>query len=159
MAENISFVKVKVLFVLFASLIFLPKSSQHAYAQDDPASKALLLFGGEDHKTFLGCLNCSDKSAVSICNEYDQYGSPYRTDSIWNEYGTYGSKYRQDSPWNKYGRNAPIIVDKDGTSYGYFSANAYHPDRTKVKWLVKILDAEAKEDDLKVAHAMLCADE
>jgi hypothetical protein len=33
------------------------------------APKALLLFGGQDHKNFLGCLNCVDSSAASVCND------------------------------------------------------------------------------------------
>ncbi len=127
-----------------------------AHTQTKPA--ALLLFGGEDHKTFLGCLNCVDTSEVSVCNEYGKYGSEYNSLSIWNEYGTYGSEYNSYSPWNEYSNDAPIIVDKDGHSYGYFSANSYHRDRTRISWLVKALDLEAKKHQRAATRALICSD-
>ena len=71
---------------------------------------ALLLFGGTNHKTFLGCLNCSKYDSASVCNKYGDVGSRYSSDSIWNRYGNFGSKYSSDSPWNKYSSSAPIIV-------------------------------------------------
>jgi len=101
---------------------------------------ALLLFGGPDHDKFLGCLNCGRYGTSSIWNEYGTYGSPYNSDSIWNRYGTWGSPYNTASPWNKYSNQAPAIVDKDGHFYGYFSANQYIPNRTKIQWLVWLLD-------------------
>src|SRR5690242_12846065 len=51
----------------------------------------LMLFGGEDHKTYLGCLNCSQYAVDSVFNEYGQNGSPYASESIWNHYSEYGS--------------------------------------------------------------------
>lgn len=62
---------------------------------------ALLLFGDADHKTFLGCLNCSKYDSGSVCNKYGEQGSKYNSDSIWNPYGDFGSKYSSDSPWNQ----------------------------------------------------------
>jgi hypothetical protein len=120
--------------------------------------KALLLFGGQDHKTFLGCLNCAVHSAESICNEYGKYGSQYESSSIWNQYGTYGSQYNKDSPWSAYTTSAPIIVDQDGGSYGYFSANAYHTDRTRIGWLLAVLDYYEKSSDLEKTRTMMCTD-
>jgi len=38
------------------------------------ASKALWHFG-KDHKDFLACLNCTDASQDSVCNELGEYGS------------------------------------------------------------------------------------
>jgi len=122
------------------------------------APKALLLFGGEDHKTFLGCLNCVDTSAISVCNEYGQFGSEYQADSIWNEYGNFGSEYQSQSPWNAYSNDAPIIVDKDGNSYGYFSANDAHHDRTRIPWLVAILDYYEETNDLEETRKRMCDD-
>ena len=117
--------------------------------------KALLLFGGEDHKTFLGCLNCAARDTSSVCNKYGK-GSKYDSDSIWNKYGDFGSKYSSDSPWNKFTNSAPIIVDKDGASYGYFSANKFHTDRTKIKSLVQILDFQTANDDLATTFDLMC---
>ena len=120
--------------------------------------KALLLFGGEKHDEFLGCLNCNSQSAISVCNEFGKYGSKYQSDSIWNEYGKYGSQYNALSPWDEYSSTAPIIVDKDGTSYGYFSANSFHHDRTNIDWLVKILDFQAEKGDLDATRELMCSD-
>ena len=118
--------------VLFAALVSANLS--RAGAKD---TKALLLFGGADHKTFLGCLNCTSVSSESVCNDYGK-GSEYASESIWNRYGTYGSEYSEYSPWNSYYDSAPIIVDRDGKSFGYFSVNAYHHDRTRIDWLVAL---------------------
>ena len=76
-------------------------------------SQVLHLYGGQNHDEYLGCLNCSI---------YDQ-------SSIWNEYGTYGSKYNSYSPWNAYSATPPVVVDKQGNFYGYFTVNEYKSKR------------------------------
>lgn len=76
------------------------------------AEEALMLYGGDGHKQFLGCLNCSKYDGNALCNKYGQSGSKYSSESIWNKYGNFGSKYSNFSPWNKYSASAPIIVDK-----------------------------------------------
>jgi hypothetical protein len=126
----------------------------HANAQ----TTALLLFGGDDHKTFLGCLNCAPHSPLSICNQYGEFGSKYQPDSIWNKYGTFGSKYSPDSPWNKHSSDGPIVVDHDGNSYGYFTMNRYHVDRTRIKSLVGILDFQDDKDDLGETRDAVCSE-
>lgn len=136
-----------VLAVTTAAAVSLPLSAAGQ-------SVALLLFGGRDHKTFLGCLNCGSYDANSVCNAYGRFGSRYQSDSIWNPYGTYGSRYNSSSPWNKYSTEAPAIVDKDGNFYGYLSANTYLPKRTTIKALVALSDAVEGLDDLdKLADA------
>lgn len=119
-------------------------------------TKALLLFGGDDHKTFLGCLNCNDISASSVCNDIGLYGSDIAVDSIWNDIGTYGSDISVHSPWNDIAQSAPIIVDKDGNSYGYFSVNSLHHDRTRIPWLLRILDSYEKTNDLEKTRKLMC---
>jgi len=99
----------------------------------------LLLYGGENHDELLGCLNCSKYDASSVWNKYGEYGSKYNSESIWNKYGTFGSKYNALSPWNKYSSDAPVVVDRDGNSYGNFTLNKYN-NQTRIKWLVWILD-------------------
>lgn len=121
---------------LFATLCLSALMTTATLAQE----RALLLFAGKDHDKFLGCLNCGLHASASIWNAFGQYGSPYNSDSIWNRYGTWGSPYNSYSPWNKYSTSAPVIVDKDGTFYGYFSANAYLNKRTQINWLVWLLD-------------------
>ena len=39
--------------------------------QADAQTKAFLLYGGKDNKTFLGCLNCGKFGATSVCNELE----------------------------------------------------------------------------------------
>jgi hypothetical protein len=136
-------------------LCLLHSFTAHAQLQKP---KALLVFGGEDHKTFLGCLNCVNTSVVSICNKYGKFGSPYQTDSIWNPYGHFGSKYYTESPWNHYTNKAPIIVDSDGNSYGYFSDNPYHRDRTRINWIVAAFDYYDTKDDLDKTRDKFCGD-
>ena len=92
-----------------------------------PANAELMLFGGEGHKVFLGCVSCHPRSAESICNEYGRYGSEYNSESIWNAYATYGNEYLSTSPWNKYTstNTVPVLVDGKGSFYGYFTINVY----------------------------------
>jgi len=118
--------------------------------------KALLLFGDDEHKTFLGCLNCSELNEVSVCKDLGKYGSNLQTNSIWNSFGTFGSDFSPVSPWNSFGTDAPIIVDNDGKSYGYFIANAFHKDRTRIDWLVKILDYHDDKSDLDETRKLMC---
>lgn len=103
-------------------------------------------------------MNCANASASSVCNAYGKYGSKFNPDSIWNQFGTYGSKFNSSSPWNQFSRSAPIIVDNDGGSYGYFSRNTFHQSRTRIKWLVAILDFYADKDDLDETRDAMCKD-
>ena len=93
-----------------------------------------------------------------VVTKFGENGSKFQADSIWNKFGTYGSKFSHDSPWNKFSTSAPIIVDKDGGSYGYFSANKFHRDRTKIKWFVRILDFQADHDDLEATRDLMCTE-
>jgi hypothetical protein len=121
---------------------------------------ALLLFGGDGHKTFLGCLNCNQYNSGSICNKYGQQGSKYNSDSIWNKYGNYGSRYSNQSPWNKYASDPPAIVDKEGNFYGYLTANQYNPKRTRIKLYVQLTDLwEEITDDPEPVADRLCGRE
>jgi hypothetical protein len=136
-------------------LTLLPAALPRANAQ---ATKALLLFGGKDHKTFLGCLNCVDTSASSVCNDLGKYGSDLQPDSIWNNLGRFGNDLNSESPWNDLSNDAPIIVDAEGKSYGYFSTNTLHHDRTRIGWLVAILDYYEKDNDLDKTREKMCGD-
>lgn len=89
-------------------------------------SQTLNLYGGKNHDVYLGCLNCNDYDVNSIWNEYGTYGNSYALNSIWNEYGTYGSEYSSYSPFNAYTLNPPVVVDKQGNFYGYFTINSYN---------------------------------
>lgn len=93
-------------------------------------SKDLLVFGGDNHDEFLGCITCSEYDSSSICNEYGTYGNEYSTDGMFNEYSGYGNEYSSDSPWNEYSTSdsVPVVVDRDGGFYGYFTINEYRSD-------------------------------
>lgn len=119
-------------------------------------TKALLLFGDEDHRTFLGCLNCSSVSPSSVCNTVGKYGSSIQSDSIWNSIGKFGSSIQRTSPWNTIASDPPIIVDKDGNSYGYFTANEVHAHRSQIPWIEGLLKAYAEDDDLDKIQEKFC---
>ena len=92
---------------------------------------SLHLYGGKNHDVYLGCLNCSEYEANSIWNEYGTYGNEYNANSIWNEYGTYGNEYNTYCPWNEYSNESPVVVDKQGNFYGYFTINEYRVKRAE----------------------------
>jgi len=88
----------------------------------------LMIFGGSDHKVYLGCLNCSEQADDSVSNKFGTNGSPYSDESIWNQFGDYGSKYSSESACNPYADDPPVIVDQNGKYYGRLSLNVYHPE-------------------------------
>lgn len=88
----------------------------------------LMLFGGEGHKVYLGCLNCDTYAVDSISNEYGPHGSRYAQESIFNRYGEYGSPYSDKSACNRYANDPPVIVDRTGAYYGRLTLNPYHPE-------------------------------
>ena len=124
----------------------------NAYAQ----APALLLFGDPDHKTFLGCLNCSQYDGGSVCNQYGEHGSKYNSDSIWNQYADFGSIYSSDSPWNQYSSSGPVVVDNSGQLYGRFTANKFASDRTQIQVLNQLADLVAGGADLDTARNSFC---
>ncbi|GEP95776.1 hypothetical protein [Chitinophaga cymbidii] len=102
--------------------------------------QSLLIFGGKDHDVFLGCLNCDKYQDKSIWNAYGAFGSKCNDKCIWNKYGNYGGKYSDYSPFNQYASHPPVLVDKDGNFYGYFTTNKFFPKRTTSKLALLIVD-------------------
>jgi hypothetical protein len=96
-----------------------------ASAVDGP----LLMFGGRDHGEFLGCLNCYRSEPFSVWNESGEYGNPGNENSIWNQKGPYGSRTSPVSPWNPRSSEPPLVVDRLGNLYGYFTLNRGYPKR------------------------------
>ncbi len=94
------------------------------------AATKFMIYGGQDHDKYLGCLCCSEYSIDSVHNEYSTYGSSYSSESIFNEYGTYGSEYSSESPCNELALSPPIIVDQNGKFYGYLTLNELNSKRT-----------------------------
>jgi len=105
------------------------------------APAKLMLFGGTDHKTYLGCLNCSEYATDSIFNRFGPKGSEYSIESIWDKYGDFGSPYSEYSACNPYATDPPVIVDHEGNYYGRLTVNVYHAEigggRQYVGWLQK----------------------
>jgi hypothetical protein len=94
-------------------------------ASPPPLSK-LMIFGADDHKTYLGCLSCSEYSTDSVFNKYGSHGSRYSAESVWNQYSEFGSRYSSYGTCNPYASDPPVIVDSEGTFYGRLTLNAYH---------------------------------
>jgi hypothetical protein len=86
----------------------------------------VMIFGGDGHRTYLGCLNCSEYATDSVHNEYGTHGSPYASESIHNHYSQYGSPYSTESACNEYAFDPPVIVDASGRYYGRLTLNRYH---------------------------------
>lgn len=111
-------------------------------------STVLYIYGGKDGDEYLGKLNASRYDSESIWNEYGKHGSKYNSKSIWNEYGTYGSDYSQYSPFNNYASHPPVLRDKNGKFYGYFTCNKYKSKRANYELIDIICDnhEEIRED-------------
>jgi hypothetical protein len=146
-----SFMKSYLFGLVTAGVFALPAG---AHAQAPPA---LLLFGWSDHRTFLGCLNCSDQNRTSVCNQSGPVGSSYGPDSIWNRNGNFGSPYSEASPWNPFATYPPAIVDKAGQFYGHLTANHYYPRRTTTADFNELTDFFLKTDDLDKVRDWYCS--
>ncbi len=46
------------------------------------ASFRLMTFGGNNHETYLGCLNCSEYASDSVSNSYGAHGSADRSKAL-----------------------------------------------------------------------------
>lgn len=111
-------------------------------------SATLYIYGGKNEEDYLGKLNASKYDSESIWNEYGKYGNKYNSKSIWNSYGTYGNKYNSYSPFNEHGSNPPVLRDKNGKFYGYFTANKYKAKRANYELIDVICEnyEEIRED-------------
>ncbi len=128
-------------------------SSRRAYGQ----MSELLIFGGSGHDEFLGCLNCSEYSSDSICNGYGTYGNEYSSSGMFNEYAGFGNEYNSSSPWNEYSssNSVPVVVDREGNFFGYFTINEYRSDRVDFSGELNAI-YEAADGDLEVVRKNLC---
>ena len=126
----------KVMKSMFALLFILNLGSWAS-----PVSAELLLFSGQNNKDFLGCYDCSKYDSGAICNKY----------------GTYGSKYSSSSPWNKYSssNDVPVLVDRSGNFYGYFTINSYRQNAFEQARQLKNL-FEGLDGDLDKVRDIIC---
>lgn len=99
------------------------------------SSTRLLLFGGPGHKTYLGCLSCSEFDAESVFNSFGSYGSKFSSSSIFNRFSDFGSKFSSYSACNQFASDPPVIVDPAGNFYGRLTISATNPERTRsTRW-------------------------
>ena len=89
---------------------------------------AILIYGGREHRTFLGCLNCSETDPNSVLNQVGQYGSEVSSDSIFDKAGEFGSPVSDTSPCNPVASDPPVLVDQNGGFHGYLTLNRSHAD-------------------------------
>jgi hypothetical protein len=99
-----------------------------------------MLFGGDNHDVYLGCINCSEYARDNLYNSSTRYGRRTSRQSIWNVVGSYGSTVSRYSPWNVLASEPPVIVDDCGNFYGRFTVNTSHPQRTTVPWIVALIE-------------------
>jgi hypothetical protein len=108
---------------LLFCVALLMATTTSAQVVKPPSGRKIMIFGGEDHRVYLGCLSCSGFVADSVLNRYGDHGSKYATNSIFNIYGGYGGKYADGSPCNRYTDHAPVVVDDVGDYYGKLTIN------------------------------------
>jgi hypothetical protein len=109
-------------------------------------SARVLIFGGENNRTYLGCLNCGDLDPESVTNEIGRFGSSLSTTSIHNQLGRFGSALSSYSACNELAMHPPVLVDGDGNFYGELTLNQLRPRRIKAPninaWLAAICHAD-----------------
>lgn len=91
-------------------------------------TRKIMIFGGDGHDVYLGCLSCSRYDSDSVFNKYGTFGSRYSPNSILNPYSEFGSKYSNTSACNPYASDPPVIVDDQGNYYGRLTMNRYLRD-------------------------------
>jgi hypothetical protein len=104
-------------------------------------STGLVVYGGDGHKTFLGCLDCSKYDSNAILNPYGSFGSKYSSTSILNEYGEFGSRYSSYSACNQYASDPPVVIDGNGQYHGRLTVNRYGDaiqDGEVLSWLAAV---------------------
>ena len=90
-------------------------------------SDEISLYGGPDHATYLGCVNCSRSDSESVLNALGPYGRYDSGTSIANPSSAFGSPYSEYSACNLFATDPPIIVDDQGNYYGRLSVNLSQP--------------------------------
>jgi hypothetical protein len=88
----------------------------------------LMLFGGQNHKVYLGCLNCSEYAPDSIFNKFGNNGNQFSSESILNRFSEFGSRFSQYGACNPLALDPPVIVDSEGRYFGRLTLNKLHPE-------------------------------
>lgn len=135
--------------VAFAVVASVPPSAS--------AQSERLIFGGPGHDQFLGCLICNEFRSESICNGFGPYGNEFSSKGMFNEFAGFGNEFSSSSPWNEFStsKSVPVVVDRDGNFYGYFTINESRPDAVKFATHLKRMFKSAK-GDLEKVRVLLC---
>lgn len=132
------------------------KSSKRNRNTYTTIGERILIYGGENQDVFLGCLNCDKFDKESIWDCTGDYGSRFGKESIWNKFREFGGAYGKYSPFNRFSDNPPILVDKNGKFYGYFTIDNTQVDKTTWKLAIRILrDWESISEDTISAYSEL----
>jgi hypothetical protein len=123
-----------------------------AFARGD-----VLVFGGSGHDQFLGCLVCNEFSSQSICNGLGAYGNEFSSQGMFNEFAGFGNEFSSSSPWNEFStsNSVPVVVDRDGSFYGYFTINDTRSDAVGFASDLKKI-YEYADGDLETVRTLLC---
>ena len=121
-------------------------------------AKEFQIYGGTGHDIFLGCIGCSEFSSDSICNGFGTYGNEFNASGMFNEFAGFGNEFSSKSPWNEFSSSneVPVLVDKQGNFYGYFTINEYRSDSVDFagemfKWFKR------HDGDLEQVRRELCS--
>lgn len=99
----------------------------------------LLIFGGETHATFFGCLTCPAVDPDSLNNPYGTYGNKYSASSVFNKFSLLRNPYTSVSMCNPMAASPPIVVDGNGKFYGELTLNTARPSRAQAPYLQRWL--------------------
>ncbi|MFQ5890866.1 MAG: hypothetical protein ACE5JR_12570 [Gemmatimonadota bacterium] len=135
--------------IAFAVVVAVPPSAR--------AQTELLIFGGPGHDQFLGCLVCNELSSESICNGFGPYGNEFSSRGMFNEFAGFGNEFSSSSPWNEFSNSTsvPVVVDRDGNFYGYFTINDTRPDAVEFATELRKI-YESVDGDLEKVRVILC---
>lgn len=110
-----------------------------------PLATDLLVFGGQNHTVFLGCLTCGSTDPDAISNAFGPHGNRFAADTLTNRFSEYGSRFSMHSACNPYATEPPAIVDRAGGYYGELTSNPYAPRRAVAwaAWLAAVCAGQA----------------
>ena len=101
----------------------------------------LMVFGGEIHDAFLGCL-CDASRPDSLFNRVGEHGSDLSPMSLRNKFSPYGSNTGDTSACSETATHPPLVVTSDGKSLGLLTLNASLKRRITVPavtdWLTRM---------------------
>ncbi len=105
---------------------------------ESPAASVLLIFGGRNHKVFLGCL-CDDAEEDSVFNEhgkYGQYGLNLDNSSLWSVVGGYRGVVGDYTACGMFTKDPPIVVTPQGQAICRLTTDATNQYQCKAGKLI-----------------------